>query len=414
MKAIRGALVLGVLGALAAACVPVTEPPTTTTTAPSSSTTSSSTSSTSTSTAPTSSTSTTSTTTAGGPPTLTATDYVTGLSKPWDVAFLPNGEPIYTENDSGSFSVGAGAAKRAVGSIDTLDGSVSFSNNGEGGLMGIALDPAFATNHFVYACYSTTTDNRVVRLTLDYPTSTALSGYTTLVTGMGHSSIHNGCRLGFQPGSSPPALFVTIGDAQIGPGPQSDTTLNGKVLRINTDGSAYAGNASGQLWYTKGHRNPQGITFRPGTDVPFSIEHGPDKNDEVNQLVNGGNGGWNPTNGSDYEQSKSMNGPTATMTPVWTSGNVTVAPSGGTFLSGAQWKTWDGALAVACLDGSPSVGQRLLIMTLSADGSTTTAVVPQLVNSIRLRTAVQGPDGNLYIVTDVASGGGKILKVVPS
>jgi aldose sugar dehydrogenase len=102
------------------------------------------------------------------------------------------------------------------------------------------------------------------------------------------------------------------------------------------------------------------------------------------------------------------------MTPVWTSGNVTVAPSGGTFVSGAQWRTWDGALVVACLDGSPSVGQRLLVMTLSADGSTTTAVVPQLVNSIRLRTAVQGPDGNLYVVTDVASGGGKILKVVPS
>ncbi len=159
---------------------------------------------------------------------------------------------------------------------------------------------------------------------------------------------------------------------------------------------------SGQRWYTKGHRNPQGLAFRPGSNQPFSVEHGPDVNDEVNQLTNGGNAGWNPDNGSAYDQSKPMTDPAiATIFPTWASGGVTVAPSGATFLSGARWKNWDGALVVACLDGSPDVGQRLLVMHVSADGSTLTAPAVTALNlGVRLRSAVQGPDGNLYVTTD--------------
>ena len=135
------------------------------------------------------------------------------------------------------------------------------------------------------------------------------------------------------------------------------------------DGTPWPGNASGRVWYTRGHRNPQGIAFRPGSNDPYSIEHGPDVNDEVNKLVNGGEQRMEPEQRRGrYDQSKPMTDPSLepgnTMTPVWRSGGVTVAPSGGTFLSGAQWKTWNGALVVACLDGSPSVGQRLLVMHL--------------------------------------------------
>lgn len=351
-----------------------------------------------------------------GTPTLAVSDYVTGLSKAWDLAFLPDGQPIYTENNSGKLYVGAGGSKHEVGAIDALDGSVAFANAGEGGLMGIALDPSFVTNGYLYACYSTSTDNRVVRLTLDYPTSTALSGYTVLVPGIPYnSSYHDGCRLGFQPGTSPPALFVTTGDSGLGTGPQDANGLAGKVLRVNTDGTAYAGNSSGRLWYTRGHRNPQGIAFRPGTNDPFSVEHGPDVNDEVNKLVDGGNAGWNPDDGGGgYDQSRPMTGPTATMFPTWASGGQTVAPSGATFLHGPQWDLWDGALAVACLDYNAAVGQRLLVMTLDPAGTATTSVNPTLANSARLRTAVQGPDGNLYVVTDGDGGSGKIWKVVPS
>jgi glucose/arabinose dehydrogenase len=91
-----------------------------------------------------------------------------------------------------------------------------------------------------------------------------------------------------------------------------------------------------------------------------------------------------------------------------------VAPSGATFLSGPQWKGWDGALAVACLDGSPDVGQRLLIMKLNPAGTALTEAPTTVLNhSVRLRVAVQGPDGNLYVVTDGLNGDGAIWKVVP-
>ena len=103
------------------------------------------------------------------------------------------------------------------------------------------------------------------------------------------------------------------------------------------------------------------------------------------------------------------------MTPVWQSGGVTVAPSGGTFLSGAQWKAWDGALVVACLDGSPSVGQRLLVMRLNAAGTALVEPpVSALARGVRLRSVVQGPDGALYVVTDGSNGTGAIWRVVPT
>jgi aldose sugar dehydrogenase len=134
--------------------------------------------------------------------------------------------------------------------------------------------------------------------------------------------------------------------------------------------------------------------------------------------VNGANGGWNPDNGAGvYDQSKPMTDPSLPgpiMTAVWSSGGVTVAPSGGTFLSGPQWKGWDGALAVACLDGSPDVGQRLLIMKLNPAGTALTEAPTTVLNrAVRLRVAVQGPDGDLYVVTDGVSGAGTIWKVVP-
>jgi glucose/arabinose dehydrogenase len=147
----------------------------------------------------------------------------------------------------------------------------------------------------------------------------------------------------------------------------------------------------------------------------FSVEHGPDVNDEVNKLVNGGNAGWNPNTGGNYDQSHPMTDPAiATIFPSWASGNVTVAPSGATFLSGSQWRAWDGALVVACLDGSPDVGQRVLVMHLNGAGSALTAPpVTALALRQRLRVAVQGPDGNLYLTTDGNAGQGAIWRVTP-
>jgi glucose/arabinose dehydrogenase len=347
---------------------------------------------------------------------------VGGHDRIWDLAFPPVLAPaIYTENDSGTFFARMSDAEpaRVLGRVSSFDGT--FANTGEGGLMGVAFSPGYnaGSDRHVFACYSTSSDNRVVRFDLDYfaAPSARITNWTVIVGGLPHFTFHDGCRVRFQPGTG--ALFVTTGDGATATAPQSTTVLGGKVLRIDQNGAPWPGNASGARWYTRGHRNPQGIAFRPGSNDPYSIEHGPDVDDEVNRLVNGANGGWNPNDGAgNYTQANPMTDasldPGNTMTPVWQSGGVTVAPSGGTFLSGPQWKAWNGALVVACLDGSPSVGQRLLVMQLNAAGTALTVpAITVLDRGVRLRTAVQGPDGNLYVVTDGTGTTGGIWKVVP-
>jgi glucose/arabinose dehydrogenase len=357
-----------------------------------------------------------------GAPSLIVSDWVTGKNRIWDLAFPPLLAPaIYTENDSGTFYARMSNAEpaRVLGSVSSFDGT--FDNSGEGGLMGVAFSPGYnaGSDRHVFACYSTSSDNRVVRFDLDMLAAPGarITNWSVIVSGLPHNTFHDGCRVRFQPGTG--ALFVSTGDAAVATAPQSTTVLGGKILRIDQNGAPWPGNVSGARWYTRGHRNPQGIAFRPGSNDPYSIEHGPDVNDEVNRLVNGANGGWNPNDGAgNYDQTKPMTDPALdpgnTMTPVWASGGVTVAPSGGTFLSGPQWKTWNGALVVACLDGSPSVGQRLLVMRMNAAGTALVEpAITALNRSVRLRAAVQGPDGNLYVVTDGTGGAGAIWKVVP-
>jgi glucose/arabinose dehydrogenase len=274
--------------------------------------------------------------------------------------------PLFTENDSGVVFARWDGNERArpLGAVTQFDGA--FDASGEGGLMGIALSPTFngTTDRRAFVCYSTTSDNRVARFDVNYDAGAfvALSNWTPIVTGLPHANIHDGCRVRFQPGTG--ALFVSTGDATTATGPQSTTVLAGKVLRVDQNGNAWPGNASGQRWYTRGHRNPQGIAFRPGSNDPYSIEHGPDVDDEVNKLVNGANSGWNPNNGAGgYDQSRPM----------------------------------------------------MLVMHLDAGGTALTASpVTALARDVRLRSAVQGPDGALYVVTDGGSATGAIWRITPS
>ena len=265
----------------------------------------------------------------------------TGLNRPWDLAFLPgatgpNGKILYTENDAKTIDayIGPSEPRRVLFTDNDID------TNGEGGTMGIAVHPNYPTDKSVYVCQTSLSggDNRVVKYTLTVDGSgnpLALTSPTPIVTGMLKNSFHNGCRLRFQPGASPPALFVTMGDAGSGPSPQDPNGLNGKVLRVDENGNAYPGNPFGKRWYTRGHRNPQGIAFRPGTNQPYSSEHGPDINDEVNALTLGGNAGWEPNTNGTYDQGHTMTDLTKTnvIRPQWRSGDsVTIAPSGMTFL----------------------------------------------------------------------------------
>ncbi len=347
---------------------------------------------------------------ANSPSLATTTNFVTGLNNPWDMSFLPDGTMFFTERP------GPVKVRLTNGTINTIVTPGDVAASGESGMLGMAVDPSFASNRFIYTCYTTASDNRVVRFHVNSTLNglDAVTPSTVLASGWAKANFHDGCRVRFGPDGK---LWITTGDGGVGPAPQDINGLNGKVLRLNPDGSAPSDNPfvnqpGDDRIYTFGHRNPQGIAFQPGSGQPYSVEHGPDKNDEVNQLVAGGNGGWDPNTGGSYDQSQPMTDlqkfPNA-MIPAWRSGDSgTVAPSGGTFLSGAQWKSWDGALVVAFLKDS-----KARVMFLDGNGNVSFAT-PILANGVRLRSAVQGPDGNLYIATDVGGGNGAIWKVVPS
>jgi glucose/arabinose dehydrogenase len=340
-----------------------------------------------------------------GSPTITRTDFVTGLNNPWDMSFLPDGRMFFTERP------GPVKLRLTNGTINSIVTPGDVAPAGEAGMMGIAVDPNFASNNLIYTCYTASSDNRVVRWHVN-ATLNGTDASTVLVQGLSKANFHDGCRIRFGPDGK---LWITTGDGGVGTHPQNLNSLNGKVLRVNSDGTApgdnpFVGQAGDDRVYTYGHRNPQGIAFRPVNNAPYAIEHGPDRNDEVNRLAAGGNGGWDPVPG--YNQGVPMTDlqkfPNA-MIPAWRSGDTgTVAPSGATFLTGSQWESWNGALAVAFLKDS-----RVRVMFLDGNGTVSFAT-PILALGVRLRSAVQGPDGNLYLSTDVGGGSGAIWKVTPS
>jgi len=349
------------------------------------------------------------------------------IDHPWDISFIDANNALFTER-GGRISL----FNPATGGVAKLVGTTANTlASGESGLMGIAVDPQFATNNFIYVCVSSTSptnNNQIRRYTVNLaaPAGAGLSGETLMLPGMPVSSFHDGCRIRFDPGTgpafgTPPALFITMGDAGMGPGPQDLGSLAGKILRVEVDTGAVqpypgnpfvpSGNSATDLIYTYGHRNPQGMAFQPGSNAPYNSEHGPTINDEVNRLVAGGNAGWNPNTNGAYDQSHPMtdvNLPNV-FGPVWRSGDsFTLAPSGATFLSGAQWKAWNGALAVAFLKDS-----KVRIMLIDGSGAVTGSV-PVLALGKRVRSVAQGPDGNLYVTTDMGGGNDAIWKVVPT
>jgi len=342
------------------------------------------------------------------PSPLTVTTVVGNLDHPWDLAITPGGNIVFTER-VGRINILYGGQKRVLAT------PTDVVAQGEGGMLGIAVDPQFTTNRRIYTCMmsnrSGTNDVRIVRWRINDGVS-ALTDRTDILTGIPTTGgTHMGCRLRFGPDGY---LWAGTGDATQGLAPQSRTSLGGKVLRITTDGAGAPGNAGGGFRpevYTYGHRNVQGIAFAPNGQA-YSVEHGPDRDDEVNRLVRGGNYGWDPVapgSAGDYDQTRPMTDLTKfpnAQRAVWSSGVPTIAPSGATFLTGAQWGGWNGALAVAVLKGS-----QLRVLALNANGTAVEQQWTRITDRGRLRSAVQGPGGVLYIATDANPGA--ILKVTP-
>jgi glucose/arabinose dehydrogenase len=216
------------------------------------------------------------------------------------------------------------------------------------------------------------------------------------------SGRHGGCRLRFAPDG---ALLIGTGDNAVGTHPQDPGSLAGKVLRADPRTGDVA------VW-TSGHRNVQGLAVRPGTGQVFSVEHGPDRDDEVNLLREGANYGWDPDGGGEYDESVPMTDPEipGAVAAVWSSGIPTLAASGATFLDGAEWGDYDGLLLVGLLKE-----QGVLALRLDDAGALVEQFrLPELDGTQgRIRTVQQGGDGALYVTTDNGDGADRLLRVTP-
>jgi aldose sugar dehydrogenase len=318
---------------------------------------------------------------------------VTGLEVPWALAFAPDGRIFLTERSGRIRIIQDG--KLLPQPWLALD----VAATGEAGFLGLALDPDFARNRFVYVAYTTRAgaglENRLVRLREDPATGKGVLD-RVLLSGIAGAIYHDGGRVKFGPDGK---LYWTMGDARKSAAAQDVASLNGKIMRLNPDGSIPADNPfPGSPVYSYGHRNPQGLAWQPGTGRLYATEHGPTPpptccRDELNLIEPGRNYGW-PTIISDQTAPRMVS-------PVLQSGNTeTWAPSGATFVTTGRWA---GSLLFAGLDG-----ESLYRVVLDPADPRRVALFERLLAQQygRLRDVVQGPDGARYVLTSNLDGRG--------
>jgi glucose/arabinose dehydrogenase len=220
-------------------------------------------------------------TTDGGVPSSIAT-VSTGWTIPWGTYWMPDGQSaLVTERDDFRvWKVTKDGTKTQVGTVPN-----AVTTNGEGGLLGVAVDPKWETNHYVYFMHTADEGNRVVRMTYS---GSSLTGYTVLLQGIKKNRYHNGGRLAFGPDGY---LYVSTGEAQTPDLAQDKNSLNGKILRMTTDGKPAPGNPFGNYVYSLGHRNPQGLAFDRNGRL-WEAEFGNSSKDELNLIKPGANYGW--------------------------------------------------------------------------------------------------------------------------
>ncbi len=338
------------------------------------------------------------------------TAIASGLSSPWGITPLPDGRLLITEK-TGTMRIAT-----ATGTLSAaITGIPAVNSSGQGGLLGLCIDPQFSTNRMVYWVFSLNStggtqtavakgrlaDNErtIENATIIYRANPVYNG-----------TLHYGGRILFDRTGN---LFVSTGersDLATRPLAQSVSAALGKIVRITTSGAAAAGNptfsGSGALpeLYSIGHRNPQGLAIHPTTGDLWQSEHGPRGGDELNRVQAGSNYGW-PTItygieyggaaiGSGIQQQNGMEQPAYYWDPV-------VSPSGMTFYKGNRVPEWQNNLFIGSLSGTHIV--RLAIENnriiseerlLGGEGQ-------------RFRDITQGTDNALYAVTD----GGRLYKI---
>jgi aldose sugar dehydrogenase len=335
--------------------------------------------------------------------------FVSGLEAPWSIAFLPSGEMLVTEK--------AGRLRMVRnGKLDPqpLSGVPQVLAAGQGGLLEVAVHPQFAQNRWVYLTYSKTGERgnttALARGRLD---GNALTDVRDIFVADAWSNgpIHFGSKLAFGPDGM---LYMTVGERNERDRAQLLTDHAGTILRLRDDGTVppdnpFVGRADAKPEiYSYGHRNPQALAFRPGTNELWSTEHGPMGGDELNVIRAGRNYGWPVvTLGREYSGQaitdrawhEGMEPPVYHWTP-------SPGLSGMVFYTGDRLPQWKDNLFLGGLSGQ--FVQRIALRDGNPWG------LEPLLNTLRqrIRDIRQGPDGLLYIAVDAQQSG--ILRIEPA
>ena len=399
-------------------------------------------------------------------PDISAMSVMNGLENPWDMAFTNGGDMFVTEKCKGlSVKTSSGSVHALAGMKGSKGYASTFNDlfcSGQAGMMGVALDPNFKKNRRIYV--ASTSDkyhgsgcktnfekcdgNIIMRMEVSKDMK-SVSNRVDIVKDIqykpfesnhpfGGPGAHNGNRLRFGPDGY---LWATTGDRHRGVVPQSPKLLGGNVLRIDTDGKAHPGNKPprgfDKRMYTYGHRNVQGIDFRPSDGRAFTAEHGPWQNDEITALVNGGNGGWDPRPnvggrgdcpdkycGYMPNQKEGMLPAKRAqfmpmsdtrfsdlMPPAWNNNGLSQGTGSAAFLKGKNWGYWEGRMAVGIMGigfgGTPS-GMRIDVVDIAKDGQSIKSVIHMPTGlTKRFRGLRLGPDNALYAAVDE----GEIYKI---
>jgi glucose/arabinose dehydrogenase len=334
--------------------------------------------------------------------------YARGLESPWGLAFLPDGRALVTERPG---------RLRLVSPDGTLSPPIAgvppVVAKGQGGLLDVALDPAFVTNQLVYLSYSEAgqggAGTAVARGTL---TGTGLENVQVIWRQVPkvNGGNHWGSRLVFAHDGT---LFITTGErSEYRDSAQSLTNTLGKVIHINPDGTIPPDNpfvgrndALPEIW-SYGHRNIQGATLHPETGALWTIEHGAQGGDELNHPEAGKNYGWPViTWGRNYDGTKIGEGTTkpGMEQPVWY-WVPSIAPSGLLYYTGDAFPEWRGSFFTGAL-----AWQGLSRIVIGPDSTREERFQDGIKH--RIRDVIQGPDGAIYLLVD--SSDGQVLRLSP-
>lgn len=333
-----------------------------------------------------------------------------GLSQPWSLAFLPNGDYLVTEKTGRLLRITSKGSSDAPVVISNLPQSQSV---GQGGLLDVALHPQFASNKWLYLSMVQASanasdqhqvvvykaqlhDNKLENVERIFVQQPAING-----------GRHFGSRLAFDPQGY---LYITLGDRGQRDPAQDNTNHIGTVIRLDADGNTPISNPFAEHAqyrpeiFSYGHRNIQGAAINPDTGALWTHEHGPQGGDEINIIETGKNYGWPViTYGVNYGTGTSIGegARKAGMEQPIHYWDPSIAPSGMTFVEDrgeAVIQEWVGDLLVGALKDQK-------VVRLAVKGNSVNEVEDLFVNEFgRIRDVKQGPDGAIYLLTDASTG----------